>query len=226
MVALTLYLLALASSLVVASPPAPPGTTCTTHTVAGMDSCHSIAKGANITVAQFRQYNAPSKIPCSTGLVKGTVYCVSPVPHFTSTSLACVEPCSRLLAATMTSSAPGPTPTTCAKTYVVKTGNTCSSIVKGAGIRLSTLFKLNPQIHKPACDNLFVGEVLCIVAPSKSFRAVTRRARLTLCSVLVLHVHDELWILEKAGPDAACSRARARTDLNRLPCYSGLLHLL
>ncbi|KAJ7186092.1 hypothetical protein C8R46DRAFT_1289630 [Mycena filopes] len=49
----------------------------------------------------------------------------------------------------------------CGKTYVVKSGDGCSSIIGAAGITQARLNALNPQLDAN-CDNLQVGEILCI----------------------------------------------------------------
>ncbi|KAH7884172.1 hypothetical protein F5I97DRAFT_1813960 [Phlebopus sp. FC_14] len=48
----------------------------------------------------------------------------------------------------------------CNTTYVVQSGNTCSSIANAYNISLNTLLTNNPNLN-PICTNLYPGEVLC-----------------------------------------------------------------
>ncbi|KAF8332985.1 hypothetical protein F5887DRAFT_1080437 [Amanita rubescens] len=49
----------------------------------------------------------------------------------------------------------------CKITHTVVPGDTCTSIAIGADISLDTFYKNNPAIHRPQCDNLAIGEVVC-----------------------------------------------------------------
>jgi len=57
----------------------------------------------------------------------------------------------------------------CATTYTVVSGDTCSGICAKEGISLATLYANNPSIDNPACDNLEIGEVLCINECTKTY---------------------------------------------------------
>ncbi|KAL6304489.1 hypothetical protein BKA93DRAFT_782776 [Sparassis latifolia] len=49
----------------------------------------------------------------------------------------------------------------CNTTYVVKLGDDCAAISTAYAINTTVLYENNPQIDA-ACDNLYVGEVLCV----------------------------------------------------------------
>lgn len=49
----------------------------------------------------------------------------------------------------------------CTKQYIIRSGDTCSSIASAAGITSAQLMSANPQINS-ACTNLIVGEALCL----------------------------------------------------------------
>ncbi|TCD66883.1 hypothetical protein EIP91_000781 [Steccherinum ochraceum] len=49
----------------------------------------------------------------------------------------------------------------CTNTYVVQGGDTCEGVASNHGIN-ATLFNINnPQLHAE-CDNLYIGEVVCV----------------------------------------------------------------
>jgi len=49
----------------------------------------------------------------------------------------------------------------CTKTYTVVAGDVCESVVGAYGIDLPLLYANNP-ILDVACDNLYIGEVVCV----------------------------------------------------------------
>ncbi|KAJ7176485.1 hypothetical protein C8R46DRAFT_988539 [Mycena filopes] len=49
----------------------------------------------------------------------------------------------------------------CSTTYVVAGNDSCEAITASFGIGSDTLYTNNPQINA-ACDNLYIGEVLCV----------------------------------------------------------------
>ncbi|KZP09187.1 carbohydrate-binding module family 50 protein [Athelia psychrophila] len=55
----------------------------------------------------------------------------------------------------------GTTGADCNTTYVVKTDDTCDSIIQSTGVNSTILNHNNPQITD-ACDNIYTGEVLCV----------------------------------------------------------------
>ncbi|KAJ7622132.1 hypothetical protein FB45DRAFT_753492 [Roridomyces roridus] len=56
-------------------------------------------------------------------------------------------------------------PSSCAQTYTVVSGDTCSKIESKNGISDATLHSLNPSINT-GCTNLAIGQVLCVQAGS------------------------------------------------------------
>jgi len=55
----------------------------------------------------------------------------------------------------------------CDTTYVVQAQDTCDAITAAYGINATLLYGNNPQIDS-ACDNIYVGEVLCIASTIES----------------------------------------------------------
>ncbi|KAJ4474446.1 hypothetical protein J3R30DRAFT_3509162 [Lentinula aciculospora] len=51
----------------------------------------------------------------------------------------------------------------CTTTYAVVAQDTCDSIYSTYGINSTLLYGNNPQID-PSCDNIYVGEVLCVAS--------------------------------------------------------------
>ncbi|KAF8650729.1 hypothetical protein AX16_005102 [Volvariella volvacea WC 439] len=49
----------------------------------------------------------------------------------------------------------------CSTTYVVRRDDTCEGIQAAHGINSTILYLNNPQINE-ACDNIYIGEVLCV----------------------------------------------------------------
>ncbi|KAF8996032.1 hypothetical protein BDQ17DRAFT_1411965 [Cyathus striatus] len=49
----------------------------------------------------------------------------------------------------------------CSTTYVVKAGDQCSQIISNHGLNNTIFEHNNPQIND-ACDNIYIGEVLCV----------------------------------------------------------------
>ncbi|KXN85107.1 hypothetical protein AN958_11684 [Leucoagaricus sp. SymC.cos] len=49
----------------------------------------------------------------------------------------------------------------CTNTYVVQDNDTCDAINAAHGLNSTILYHNNPQINQ-ACDNIYIGEVLCI----------------------------------------------------------------
>ncbi|EIM83867.1 uncharacterized protein STEHIDRAFT_82762 [Stereum hirsutum FP-91666 SS1] len=73
----------------------------------------------------------------------------------------------------------------CTTTHVVAANETCDDITTAAGINSTMLFLNNPQIDT-ACDNIYIGEVLCTAstvavpaAPSGSVPATSIPATAT-----------------------------------------------
>ncbi|KAM3222050.1 hypothetical protein P3L10_021320 [Capsicum annuum] len=48
---------------------------------------------------------------------------------------------------------------TCTTVYNVDTGDTCDSIIKSFDLKVELFSSLNPNLN---CDDLFVGEYLCL----------------------------------------------------------------
>ncbi|KAJ6535909.1 hypothetical protein DFH09DRAFT_1369456 [Mycena vulgaris] len=51
----------------------------------------------------------------------------------------------------------------CTTTYVVVANDTCDLVTATHGIDIHTLYENNPQINE-ACDNIYIGEVLCVAS--------------------------------------------------------------
>jgi len=49
----------------------------------------------------------------------------------------------------------------CTRTYVVKSGGTCSAIAASQGVSLQTIYNLNPTVNSQ-CTNLEIGQKLCL----------------------------------------------------------------
>ncbi|KIJ94064.1 carbohydrate-binding module family 50 protein [Laccaria amethystina LaAM-08-1] len=49
----------------------------------------------------------------------------------------------------------------CSETHQVQADDTCERIIANHGLNSTLLFSNNPQIHQ-ACENIYIGEVLCI----------------------------------------------------------------
>ncbi|KAG7095098.1 hypothetical protein E1B28_005885 [Marasmius oreades] len=49
----------------------------------------------------------------------------------------------------------------CTTTYVVKAKDTCDAITQAHSVDITTLLANNPQINDN-CDNIYIGEVLCV----------------------------------------------------------------
>ncbi|WVQ79069.1 hypothetical protein IAT38_001163 [Cryptococcus sp. DSM 104549] len=58
----------------------------------------------------------------------------------------------------------------CTKVYTVVANDTCAWVQEMYGISNETLWSNNPQIDA-ACDNIYVGEVLCVDTASFSYPA-------------------------------------------------------
>ncbi|KAH8096835.1 hypothetical protein BXZ70DRAFT_1072347 [Cristinia sonorae] len=49
----------------------------------------------------------------------------------------------------------------CTNTYVVKAGDTCTGVAAKHGLNTTLFNHNNPQLHAE-CDNLYIGEVVCV----------------------------------------------------------------
>lgn len=50
----------------------------------------------------------------------------------------------------------------CTSVYQVQAGDTCQHVADAFGIPLDTLYSNNPNVDSVTCDNIYVGEVLCV----------------------------------------------------------------
>ncbi|KAJ3576826.1 hypothetical protein NP233_g155 [Leucocoprinus birnbaumii] len=73
----------------------------------------------------------------------------------------------------------------CTNTYVVQDNDTCDGINAAHGLNSTILYLNNPQINE-ACDNIYIGEVLCVAnnvqvpaAPAGAIPATTIPATAT-----------------------------------------------
>lgn len=116
--------------------------TCKTAKVASGDSCATLASKCGISAQDFTKYNPNSKL-CSS-LQPGQLVCCS------SGTLPDVRPKPQ---------ADG----TCA-TYLVKTGDTCSSIATSHGLKTTDLSKFNDKTTWGwyGCADLLVGSAICL----------------------------------------------------------------
>ena len=57
----------------------------------------------------------------------------------------------------------------CSTTHTVIMGDTCLGITSQYNIQLSTLYTNNPQVDADTCNNIYVGEVLCVAAQEFSY---------------------------------------------------------
>jgi len=51
----------------------------------------------------------------------------------------------------------------CTDTYVVQPNDTCEEVADAHKVDLGVLYHNNPQLH-PTCDNMYIGEVLCVAS--------------------------------------------------------------
>ncbi|KIK68948.1 carbohydrate-binding module family 50 protein [Collybiopsis luxurians FD-317 M1] len=107
----------------------------TTYSVVSGDTCNSIAAKVNVTTSALEAAN-PSIDPSCDNLFIGEQLCIP----------GTITP---------------PPPPPCASKYTVKSGDVCISIADQFNITVTQLETSNPAID-PACDNLQIGEVLCI----------------------------------------------------------------
>jgi len=59
--------------------------------------------------------------------------------------------------------APAATPLICKKAYGVKERETCFAVAQATGLPLKQFLSFNPNIN---CDNLFIGQWVCLAAVS------------------------------------------------------------
>jgi len=53
-------------------------------------------------------------------------------------------------------------PANCARNYTVSSGDTCDKISAAQSVSTFQLAKVNEGVIDPDCDNLFVGETICL----------------------------------------------------------------
>ncbi|EGN92962.1 hypothetical protein SERLA73DRAFT_98526 [Serpula lacrymans var. lacrymans S7.3] len=94
------------------------------------DSCDIISAQQNVSTYQLSAVNAGVINTDCSNLAEGEVICL------------------------------GLTGQDCNTTFVMQSGDTCSTIAAGAGIPISTLLTNNPNVN-PICNDLYPGEVLC-----------------------------------------------------------------
>lgn len=119
-----------------------PRSDCRTQTVISGDSCGALATRCGITPQQFTQYNSDPKL-CS-GLTPGQRVCCS------SGTLPDIRPKSNSNGS-------------CAS-YVVQSGDTCSSIASANGLSLNDLIKFNDKVTWAwaGCQNLMAKLAICL----------------------------------------------------------------
>ncbi|EGO02268.1 hypothetical protein SERLA73DRAFT_178126 [Serpula lacrymans var. lacrymans S7.3] len=100
------------------------------YTVQAGNTCDVISAQQNVSTYQLASVNAQIVNTNCTNLFVGELLCL------------------------------GLTGQDCNVTYVMQSGDTCSTIAAGAGIPLSTLLTNNPNVN-PICSDLYPGEVLC-----------------------------------------------------------------
>ncbi|KAF9068410.1 hypothetical protein BDP27DRAFT_823732 [Rhodocollybia butyracea] len=107
----------------------------TIHTVVQGDNCQALAATFNITDAALLAANPSVDSTCS-NLFVGEQLCIPPAP----------------------------TPPSCQATYTVVSGDNCVAIAAKFNVSDASLLAANPQVDE-FCDNLNVGEQLCIPEP-------------------------------------------------------------
>ncbi|KAJ3070929.1 hypothetical protein HK102_006552 [Quaeritorhiza haematococci] len=147
----------------VAPSPAPspsPSSTCSKpYTVVAGDYCYKIAVELNnLDLNQFLSFNPG--LNCD-NLQVGQVVCL--VAPTTSTGPGTTT--TTTTTTTIASPAPSPRPaTTCSKPYTVVAGDYCYKIaVELNSLDLNQFLSFNPGLN---CDNLQIGQVVCLVAPT------------------------------------------------------------
>ncbi|KAJ3867966.1 hypothetical protein EV359DRAFT_61054 [Lentinula novae-zelandiae] len=106
-----------------------------TYTVVAGDTCDEIATKNDVTVSALEAANPSIDANCD-NLFVGEQLCI---PGAT----------------------PPPPPPPCAENYTVKAGDVCINIANQFNITVPQLEAANTEID-PLCDNLQIGEVLCI----------------------------------------------------------------
>ncbi|KAF7296692.1 hypothetical protein HMN09_01078200 [Mycena chlorophos] len=148
---------------------------CTTHTIAGSDTCAQIAAANNITATQLLSYNPNLGNNCqSIGSAVGTTICVSPNGGFPNVTVSggVGDP-----SGPASSLAPLPTPTAagstaaCGQWAVAMEGDYCSTFALRYGVTVSDLYTLNPEINAN-CTNLLATYYYC-VQPYPPFATIT-----------------------------------------------------
>jgi len=102
-----------------------------TYTVKDGDFCDAISAAQNVSTYQLYVNNINSVNAACSNLAINQTLCLGTTDH------------------------------DCNTTYVVKTDDTCDSIMGSTGVNSTILNHNNPQISD-ACDNIYTGEVLCV----------------------------------------------------------------
>ncbi|OEL18951.1 hypothetical protein BAE44_0020030 [Dichanthelium oligosanthes] len=66
-----------------------------------------------------------------------------------------------LVAVTLADALPPVSPLVCTKVYGVQKRETCFAVARAEGITLKKFLRFNPNIN---CDNLFIGQWVCLAA--------------------------------------------------------------
>lgn len=126
------------------------------------DTCASISSKKGITLAQFMSWNPAAKSDCS-GLWANTYACVSIIGHTPpSTSTKPITTTTKTGNGVST-----PTPiqtgmvTNCKTFYLVKSGDTCSTIATANKITIAKFISWNPAA-KSDCTGLWANTYACI----------------------------------------------------------------
>ncbi|EJD43563.1 hypothetical protein AURDEDRAFT_114630 [Auricularia subglabra TFB-10046 SS5] len=128
------------------------------YTVKSGDTCTNIATSHGISLSQFLADN-PNLDPSTCPIQIGMSVCVSTTtPGSTTTATP-----------TTTSTTAAPTTTGCTRTYTVKSGDNCNAIAVAQGVSLYQLQLLNIA---NACNNLQIGQVLCLASTSYNCQPV------------------------------------------------------
>lgn len=129
-------------------------TTCTTfHSIVNGDTCYDIASANNLSLLDFFSINSQLNDNACNNLQIGDLVCVA------STLASNQTPQAGATQQTVSQQ-------TCATRHVVANGDTCYFISQLSFTSLDELFALNPTLNLASCDNLFIGQNICVPNPA------------------------------------------------------------
>jgi len=142
---------------------------CSVHTVATSDTCESISRSYQITVAQLKGWNPIINAGCyNLPKMIGSQICVSvPGTPYTPPPSITLAPSIPLTPAPIPTDIADQTNEYCGKYYQVRIGEYCNLLVLKYAISLSDFSFLNPAINEN-CTNLFAEESYCVQAVGDS----------------------------------------------------------